>query len=265
MNSIEYINKIRRDLNISSNFILKMIAIYFQKDPIDIKINTFDIKQKDLENLNKIFYDNFPIEYLLNKVKFLGKEFYVDEDVLIPRSETEDLVLLADKIIKKNEYKKILDLATGSGVIAISLKLRNPNLIVYGSDISEKALKIAKKNSKKHDAEIKFLKSDIFKNLEDIIEDLDFIVSNPPYVEEEKIFLDSSIKYEPKEALFAGKDGQNFFRNLVKYEKLIKNKTLLFETTEFNYLKTMEILSNLGKTEIFKDSFGVKRFIKLVT
>jgi release factor glutamine methyltransferase len=201
----------------------------------------------------------------VNKVKFLGKEFYIDEDVLIPRPETEDLVLLAEKIIKENNYKRILDLATGSGVIAISLKLRNSDLIIYASDISEKALNIAKKNSEKHDVEINFSKSDIFKNLENIVRDLDFIVSNPPYVEEEKRFLNSSIKYEPKEALFAGKDGQNFFRNLVKYEKIIKNKTLLFETTEFNYMKTAKILSEIGKTETFEDSFGVKRFVKLKT
>lgn len=265
MTSIEYIDKIRRDLSISSNFVLKILSNYFQKDPIDIKINNFEIKKEDMENLNKVFYDEFPIEYLLNRVEFLGKEYYVDENVLIPRPETEDLVLLAEKIIEENNYKRILDLATGSGVIAISLKLRNPDLIVNASDISEKALKIAKKNSKRHDVEINFSKSDIFKNLEYMIRDLDFIVSNPPYVEEEKRYLNSSIKYEPKEALFAGKDGQNFFRNLLKYEKIIKNKTLLFETTEFNYLKTAIILSELGETEIFEDSFGAKRFVKLKT
>jgi release factor glutamine methyltransferase len=98
-----------------------------------------------------------------------------------------------------------------------------------------------------------------------MVRDLDFIVSNPPYVEEEKRYLDSTIKYEPKEALFAGKDGQNFFRKLVKNEKIIKNKTLLFETTEFNYIKTVNILSGIGKTEIIEDSFGIKRFVKLTT
>jgi release factor glutamine methyltransferase len=265
MNSVEYIDKIRRDLTISSNFILKIISNYFQKDPIDIKINNFDITQKDIKILNKVFYEDFPIEYVVNRVEFLGKEFYVDENVLIPRPETEDLVLLAEKIIKENNYKRILDLATGSGVIAISLELRNPDLIIYASDISEKALKIAKKNSEKHDVKIHFSKSDIFNNLENMVRDLDFIVSNPPYVEEEKRYLDSTIKYEPKEALFAGKDGQNFFRKLVKNEKIIKNKTLLFETTEFNYIKTVNILSGIGKTEIIEDSFGIKRFVKLTT
>jgi release factor glutamine methyltransferase len=184
---------------------------------------------------------------------------------LIPRVETEDLVILAEKIINENNFGTLLDLATGSGVIAISLKIKNPNLIVYASDISEKALGVAQKNALKHNVEIDFLKSDIFEDMQDKMEIFDFIVSNPPYVEEMSPYINSSIKHEPKKALFSGKDGQDFFRKLIQYRSILKNKTLLFETTEFNYRKTKNILSNLGKTEIFKDSFGKYRFILVNT
>jgi release factor glutamine methyltransferase len=265
MNSIEYMNKIRRDLNISSNFILKTLSIYFGRDIIDIKINSFDISEKDLINLNKIFLEDYPIEYIKNTALFLDKEYYVDKNVLIPRVETEDLVILAEKIINENNFNTILDLATGSGVIAISLKMRNPDLIVYASDISEKALDVAKKNALKHNVEIDFLRSDIFEEMQGKIKNFDFIVSNPPYVEELNTYINSSIKHEPREALFSGKDGQDFFRKLIKYKDIIKNKTLLFETTEFNYIKTKNILYSLGKTEVFKDSFGKYRFILVNT
>jgi len=265
MNNKEFINKIRRDYNIPSNFILKILAKYFQKDISDIYFNTYELSKKDIELLNKVIFEDYPIEYTIKKAKFLGNEFYVDENVLIPRTETEDIVLLAEKIIKKNNFKNILDLATGSGVIAISLKKRNNNLNIIGSDISVKALDIAKKNSKIHNTKIEFYQSDILKNIKNKIKNVDFIISNPPYVEEKEEYLNSSIKYEPKNALFAGKDGQNFFRELINYKKLLKNKTLLFETTEFNYDKTLNILSELGETQTYIDSFGKRRFILVIS
>ncbi len=265
MKSIEYINKIRRDYNIPSNFIIKTISKYFTKDILDIKFNDYNLSEKDIIILNKIIIDEYPIEYVINKTTFLDYEFYIDENVLIPRPETEDLVLISEKIIQKNNYKTIFDLATGSGVIGISLKLRNPRLNVHISDISNKALEVAKKNISKYDLDLNIYQANIFQGIEKTIYNMDFIICNPPYVETKKEFLNSSIKHEPNIALFAGEDGQDFFRELLNYQKILKNKTMIFETTEFNYSKTAIILSKLGKIDIIKDSFGKNRFIKVET
>ncbi|MGM0640084.1 MAG: HemK/PrmC family methyltransferase [Thermotogota bacterium] len=265
MNSIEYINKIRRDYNIPSNFILKTISNYLSKDFLDIKYNKYDLLEKDVILLNKVLIDDFPIEYAINKTNFLGHEFYVDENVLIPRTETEDLVLISERIIKQKEFKNILDLATGSGVIGISLKLRNPSLNVHISDISQKALKVAIKNFQKYNLIINHYKANILEGLEHLIYKIDFFVCNPPYVERKKEFLNSSIRYEPEIALYAGEEGQDFFKEFVKFKDILINKTMIFETTEFNYEKTSRILSELGKIEIIKDSFGKNRFILVKT
>lgn len=263
MYSIEYINKIRREYKIPSNFIFKTLSKYLSKDIMDIKFNKYELSEKDINTLNKIIIDEYPLEYIIKKTSFLDYEFYIDENVLIPRPETEDLVLISEKIIKDNDYKNIFDLATGSGAIGISLKLRNPKLNVYISDISSKALEVAKKNIQNFKINIKHYQSNILEGLEKVINEIDFIVCNPPYVELKKEFINSSIKHEPNIALFAGEDGQDFFRELLKYQNILKNKTMVFETTEFNYFKTAKILSKLGKIDIIKDSFGKNRFIKV--
>lgn len=176
-------------------------------------------KEKILEGIKKL-NDNIPIQYIVNEQEFMGLKFFVDENVLIPQPDTE---ILVEQII--NDYKerkiKILDLCTGSGCIAISLKHYLPQSEIFASDISEKALNIAQNNAKQNNTEINFIKSDLFQNLQD---KFDIIVSNPPYIKTDIIkTLDEEVQNEPIIALDGGNDGLDF------YEKILKEA--------YNYLK----------------------------
>ena len=176
-------------------------------------------KEKTIEEIKKL-NDNIPIQYIVNEQEFMGLKFFVDENVLIPQPDTE---ILVEQII--NNYKerkiKILDLCTGSGCIAISLKHYLPQSEIFASDISEKALNIAQNNAKQNNTEINFIKSDLFQNLQD---KFDIIVSNPPYIKTDIIkTLDEEVQNEPIIALDGGNDGLDF------YEKILKEA--------YNYLK----------------------------
>lgn len=165
----------------------------------------------------------------------MGLNFYVDENVLIPQPDTEILVeetiKIIKKIMKKNDKIKILDLCTGSGAIAISIanyfKNKTESIFeVYGSDISKKALEIAKKNAKKNNVEITFLQSDMFENIsKTFINQFDIIISNPPYIETKTIKeLSKEVQNEPFIALNGGIDGLEFYRIIAKESKTILKK-----------------------------------------
>jgi len=144
-------------------------------------------------------------------------DFYVDENVLIPRPDTEILVEETIKIAQKMQKPKILDLCTGSGAIAISIAKNVPDAEVYGIDISYKALDVAKKNAKELGAKVKFVKSNLFNKLEKM--KFDIIVSNPPYIKKSDInYLSDEVKKEPELALDGGYDGLDFYRKITKQE-----------------------------------------------
>ncbi|GAB6189547.1 peptide chain release factor N(5)-glutamine methyltransferase [Marinitoga arctica] len=264
----EYRNTInKKGINSPFYFVAKIISEIENISISDILIKKdYIISENTLIKLKKIIINDYPLEYITNKVKFYGHDFYVDERVLIPRVETEDLIKIAIDIIKEKKYKNIMDIGTGSGVIPIILKKEIPDINIYGIDISEDALEVAKINANKHNININFFKSDIFDNIpNNILEKVEFIVSNPPYVETHFFEKNPSLKYEPKIALDAGNDGQNFFYNLsTKYPKILKSKHFLFETTEFNINKTIFILSKFGKCKVYKDSYEIERFVEKI-
>ncbi|NLY81567.1 MAG: peptide chain release factor N(5)-glutamine methyltransferase [Clostridiales bacterium] len=173
-----------------------------------------------------------PIQHILKTQEFMGMEFYVDENVLIPRRETEEIVEIAIDIIKKkNEDVHVLDLCTGSGAIGVSVaKLTNAK--VTCSDISKDAMMIAKQNGKRNfvSDKIAYINSDLF---EKISKSFDVIISNPPYIESIEIGkLQSEVKdFEPIMALDGGEDGLCFYRRIVKdsYEHLNDGGFILLE------------------------------------
>lgn len=174
-------------------------------------------KEKEYFSFVEKIKQGFPIEHITHQKEFMKLNFFVDENVLIPRQDTEILVEEVINIAKKNNYKKILDLCTGSGAIAISLAKYLPEAQLTAIDISNEALKISKKNAVINEVEdrITFINSDMFTNLNE--EKFDIIVSNPPYIKTEIINeLEEEVKKEPYIALDGGKDGLNFYKKIIK-------------------------------------------------
>lgn len=170
-------------------------------------------KQESLNQIIKQKIAGKPLEYIFNFANFLGRKFYVDERVLIPRPETEELILKTQKKLKQAP-KNILDLCTGSGCIGISLALNYPHAQVTCSDISAPALQVARQNAETHKAKINFTKSDLFENINGTF---DLVISNPPYIKEDDInTLSPEVKQEPRLAQIGGKDGTEIIEKIIK-------------------------------------------------
>lgn len=215
-----------------------------------------------------------PIQYILGSTHFMDLEFLVNEHVLIPRPETEDLVrwILSETSrlndqLSNGEPIKILDLGTGSGCIAIALAKHLPRTMVYGIDVSKKALEMAKKNAKRNGVKVTFFEQDIFKlQLED---HFDIIVSNPPYVREsEKEGMNANVlQNEPEMALFVP-DGNPllFYRAIAEFavERLKPFGSLFFEINQYLAVETEQLLHdhNFSEIEHRKDLFGNDRMLK---
>lgn len=212
-------------------------------------------EKKQLEtDLSKLLND-YPPQYLLGETEFYGLPFLVNEHTLIPRPETEELI---DYCLKENEaaYSTIVDVGTGTGAIAISLKHARPQWQVTGIDISKQALIVAQENAKILNTTIDFLSGDLLEPLMMNGQKVDMIISNPPYISKaEKNWMDRSvIKYEPALALFADQNG------LAIYQRLAEEAKKVLEEDGKIYL---EIGFQQGKAvqEIFQQAFPTKQII----
>lgn len=192
--------------------------------------------------------NNEPLNYVLGYSYFYGYKMIVNEDVLIPRCETEELVcLILSKYDEfyKNKKINICDVGTGSGAIAISLKKEEDNMKVYASDISESALVVAKTNAKNNDADITFLCGSM---LEPYIENnikVDILVSNPPYIKSIETIDASVFDYEPHIALFGGDDGLKFYKDIfVNAHKIMADNGLLFFEMGYDLADALSSLAN---------------------
>jgi release factor glutamine methyltransferase len=208
---------------------------------------------------------HIPYQYIVKKQYFMGLEFFVDENVLIPRPETEILVEEALKRLKRGDV--VLDIGTGSGAIAVSIAKYFPDCTVYAVDISKKAIEIAKHNAKKQGVldRIFFIESDLFCNLPPNLK-FDFIVSNPPYIKKREIeLLQEEVKKEPIVALDGGEDGLFF------YKKIIREAPFYIKSGgkigfEIGYSQKEEVTTLLEESgfkdvEIIKDLAGIDRVI----
>lgn len=234
-----------------------------------------DIENEEIEKIRyfiqKIGREKFPVQYLLNEQEFYGRKFYVDKGVLIPRQDTEILVekmidILKDKVLKNEIHPKILDIGVGSGIIGITAALEIESSYVLGVDISDKALETAQKNKEiLKVSNIKFLKSDLFENVE--FREFDMIVSNPPYISlnEVGIMSDDTLLHEPSEALFAENDGLYFYYEICQKasDYLADFGYLLFEIGYKQGKNVAKIMASSGfkNIEVVKDLAGLDRVV----
>ncbi|MDA3910237.1 MAG: peptide chain release factor N(5)-glutamine methyltransferase [Bacteroidales bacterium] len=197
-----------------------------------------------------------PIQYIIGETEFYTRKFFVAEGVLIPRPETEELVEHVLKKMPKNKTISILDIGTGSGIIAISLALEIPDAQVYASDFSDKAITLAKRNASALKADVKFIKHDIFTETKSLPYNLDCIVSNPPYVREsEKSQMhDNVLNHEPCTALFVNdKDALLYYRRIAEVATThLKPDGIIFcEINEALAEQTKKCFVNSGFGNIF--------------
>jgi len=206
-----------------------------------------------------------PVDYILGTSEFMGLKFKVNSDVLIPRPETELIVEQANKFIKENNLKTVLDLCTGSGAIAISVAHYNDNILsVVASDISKKALQVAKDNATTNNVlnKMDFIESNMFDNIID--KKFDIIISNPPYVtEKEYKGLEKEIFFEPKTAFLAGEDGLDFYRIIAKKVSQYLNPKgiLLLELNANISLQIADLFSDFLFVKIVKDYSNLDRIL----
>lgn len=268
-NLLEYGTKILKDKQIEDSFIKcrlllasilnvskEYLIIHDNQELDESIVLDFKNKVKELEN-------GKPIQYITCKQEFMGLNFYVNENVLIPQPDTEILVEEALKIIKENEIKSVLDICTGSSCIAVSIKSKTSKVCVTASDISEKALEIAKKNAVNNNVSIDFILSNMF---EKINSKFDLIVSNPPYIENDVIkTLPKEVQNEPYIALSGGEDGLDFYRIIGKNAKNYLNAHG-YVAVEIGYNqkeKVIKIFEDEGYKEIYskKDYSGNDRIV----
>lgn len=224
------------------------------------------LEQEYFEGIDKLKC-NIPIEHITHQKEFMKLNFFVNENVLIPRQDTEILVEEVIQIAKKTNGKKILDLCTGSGAIAISLAKYIEKSEITAIDISPEAIKIARKNAIMNNVEnqIKFIESNLFENVKK--EKYDIIVSNPPYIKKSEIpILEKQVQKEPVIALDGGIDGLDFYRKIVRqsYEYL-KYKGYL--CLEIGYDQKDDVVELLKNGEMYsnvyfkKDLYGNDRIV----
>lgn len=203
-----------------------------------------------------------PLSYVIGTRDFFGLTFKVDENVLIPEQETE---LLVEEVIKHSEGKSVLDMCTGSGCIAISIALFGKPSKVAASDISEKALEVARENAKSLKAgEISFIRGDMFENVTD---KFDIIVSNPPYIETGEIdeLMPEVRDYIPRLALDGDIDGLKFYRIISKeaVKKLNKNGRIFYEIgyNQSRAVASILLENSFTDVKIMKDYSGLDRIV----
>ena len=268
-----YNKSIKKDFNIKEA--LNIFSSIKNIDVNDIFINMdgimLDYNEQIKTNmmLNKLYKDNIPMAYIIGKVNFYNEQYIVNQDVLIPRVDSEILVEKAIEYINNENLNTMLDMCTGSGCIGISItknsKIKYTTLI----DVSKEALEITNKNIilNKVDKKCSTLHSDLFSNLNNSNIKYDIIVSNPPYIPTKDINgLDASVKKEPTIALDGGKDGMDFYRKILKQalNHLNNNAVLIFEIGYDELEKFKEIINRYPEykvVESLKDFGGNDRVV----
>ncbi|MBI9015511.1 MAG: peptide chain release factor N(5)-glutamine methyltransferase [Clostridiales bacterium] len=260
------LEEITQDYKIDAKLLLEYVL---QKDSLYIFMNKDEIVDEALIHQYDLLLDRRhsgePLQYIIGHQSFMGLDFKVAPGVLIPRSDTENLVLKVIEKIKEFNYKEVLDIGTGSGAIHISLCHYLENVTCTTVDISETAIAIAKENAENLGVRdrVKYVKSDIFENINTRF---DVIVSNPPYIPTKVIDdLQEELSHEPKIALDGGEDGYDFYRRIINESPEYFNDTgiLAFEVghDQSQVIKSLLESSGFTNVEIHCDLSGIERVV----
>lgn len=261
----------------AKSFLYLLIDHFFKLNRLDIaKDPDTRLSESELLKIHfavKDILNNKPIQHIIGSTNFCGFQFSVDSNVLIPRPETEELVemIVKDCLTIKEEIS-ILDIGTGSGCIAVSLKKLIPNSIIHALDVSKEALNIACKNAKINEAKIVFSQSDILNITETkTLQKFDVIVSNPPYIRnsEKSLMQKNVLDYDPEKALFVSDDDPLiFYRRIADLglNHLNENGSIYFEINEAFGIETAKLLegANYSTIKIHKDFRGKDRFVSAI-
>lgn len=227
------------------------------------------LPKEDIDRIISRVLEGEPIQYITRLAPFYGYFFKVDNNVLIPRPETEELVFAVEKYMKKHglESARIMDIGTGSGCIPITVNKLFPEAKVVGVDVSEKALLVAKTNNLKLEANVSFLQMDFLdERLWGDLGDFDIIISNPPYIpnNEKTLMSGNVLDYEPHLALFVENDDPLiFYKKVLQFALGQTNDIAIFlECNEFNASEVAILFESLFDTEIIKDLQGKDRIVK---
>ena len=235
------------------------LPLYLEESAEEIKEKYFTLIKKRAEHM--------PCSYITNKREFMALDFYVEEGVLIPRPETENLCeYVIDKIKKENKKLRVADICSGSGCIGLSVAKYCKNAEVKLFDISDIAIRVSEINKRNMcTANADIIKKDILN--EEIEGEFDFIISNPPYIPSSDIegLMEEVRDYEPKIALTDGHDGMTFYKRLCEIAKkcLSKNGVMAVEIGIKMKNDVKNRLEKYGKTEIICDDFGIERIVVL--
>ncbi|MEO0037136.1 MAG: hypothetical protein RIQ59_347 [Bacteroidota bacterium] len=266
------------------SFFYLLLESYHGKRRIDLALNPeMEMDASQLvkwESALSELKNQKPIQYIIGQTEFYSLPFLVNENTLIPRPETEELVewIVVESRKSEVESLKILDIGTGSGCIAISLAKNLPNAEVFAVDVSEKALAVAQKNAANNKVKVNFVNADILK-INDLVDlstsnfqlptHFDIIVSNPPYVRnlEKAEIKPNVLEFEPHLALFVeDTDALLFYRKIAELasKNLVQNGKLFFEINQYLGKETVELLEDLGfkSIELKKDIYGNDRMIQ---
>ena len=227
-----------------------------------------EVKEELLEELESVLKQReqrVPLQYLMGECEFMGYDFYVDEQVLIPRQDTECLVELAVESIRKELTKvRVLDLCTGSGCIGISVAKICPDIEVTLADISDGALSVAKKNAQNLGADVTLIKGNLFENIEGRF---DYILSNPPYIPSEVIegLMPEVKEHEPRLALDGEADGLSFYRRIINAapDYLNSDGRIYFEIGAEQGEDLTRLMNERGfcEVKVHKDLAGLDRIV----
>lgn len=238
------------------------------------QLNAFSDKELSNEEFNTLNAmverrkNGEPIQYILGYWFFMGRKFFVDYGVLIPRDDTEVLVRECMSFFDKDSCPRILDLCSGSGIIAVTLKKYFKNAEISAVEKSDDAYSFLTKNCAENDADINCIYADLYDVYDSFSDDsLDLIVSNPPYIISDEIkTLQSEVQKEPTLALDGGKDGYDFYRGIIKlYSKKLKNNgRIAFEIGEGQYDYIKKLLTENGFSDV-KPHLDLGMCIRAVT